>query len=104
MQRKDVEPLAAYFEAVTEDDAYQAPWTWVESCKCAASTMLALLDRAERAEAERDAAFAAGQASVLDNLPDEVDLFRAIRDSGAKKRIDIARAVIRALPIKDKPE
>ena len=46
MQREDVEALMSYLRGEKEDEA--------------ADLVAALIDRAERAEAERDAAFAAG--------------------------------------------
>lgn len=52
MQREDVERVKA--EALTREDEYGEAWVL-------ASDYAELLDRAERAEAERDAAFAAGQ-------------------------------------------
>lgn len=67
---------------------------WLDSRK---ASIDALLDRAERAEAERDAAFAAGQEEMRERAA-----------SANEKRGTVygrdAAAVIRDLPIKDRPD
>lgn len=86
MQRKDVERLARYLDADT------------------ANALRALLDRAERAEAERDAAFAAGQREMRDRASGEVRKvqFRAPARPSRMFPIEVQEA-IRALPIKPRP-
>lgn len=79
MQREDVEALMSYLRGEKEDEA--------------ADLVAALLDRAERAEAERDAAFAAGQEEMRERMCLRLALW-------APRRVIEA---IRALPIKPRP-
>ena len=88
MQREDVESLARYLRA--------------EKQSIAAVRVMALFDRAERAEAERDAAFAAGQEAVVDWL-DGFDT-TGWDDREAIWAIGwVAELVRKSLPIKPRP-
>jgi hypothetical protein len=58
--------------------------------------------RSNASDRERNNALAELQEAADLGLPDEIDLFRAIKASGARKRIDIARAILRFLQ-GDKP-
>lgn len=88
MQRKDVERVKA--EALTREDEYGEAWVL-------ASDYAELLDRAERAEAERDAAFAAGQEEMRERAAKAYDAGMAWDTFGAFTRC------LCALPIKPRP-
>lgn len=51
--------------------------------------------RSNASDRERNNAIAQLDEAAETGLPDEIDLYRVIRDSGARKRIDIARAVLK---------
>lgn len=53
--------------------------------------------RSNASDRERDNAIAELDEAAETGLPDEIDLYRVIHDSGARKRIDIARAVLKFL-------
>ena len=81
----------------------------LQSVGCADYLHMALLDRAERAEAERDAAFAAGQESMRERAADACRVSRQDQAEGCwrsegMEMSRVLRDAIRALPIKDKPD
>ena len=103
MQREDVERVKA--EALTREDEYGEAWVL-------ASDYAELLDRAEKAEAERDAAFAAGQEEMRGRAGKAVlrALYKPVGSATeAERHMDdnmVARGVyeaIRDLPIKPCP-
>lgn len=51
--------------------------------------------RSNASDRERNNAIAQLDEAAETGLPDEIDLYRVIRDSGARKRIDIARAALK---------
>ena len=90
MQREDVEALMSYLRGEKEDEA--------------ADLVAALLDRAERAEAERDAAFAAGQEDMRERAAEAVSYLgrmKGLRGHGVDAP-EVAH-FIRALPINPRP-
>lgn len=126
MQRKDVERLARLLDALSEDCAHTDSWEdGGATCSASAAALRALLDRAEKAEAERDAlqgqlndlrngwaksvkahaallaerdaAFAAGQEEMRERAAKAYDAGMAWDTFGAFTRC------LRALPIKPRP-
>ena len=91
MQREDVEALMSYLRGEKEDEA--------------ADLVAALIDRAERAEAERDAAFAAGLQSAV-AICKRVRSEEAENDDQAVGALECAIAImdeVNALAAKPRP-
>lgn len=97
MQREDVERLERTLRSHTGLDAFQM-WAMRDE---AANALRALLYRAERAEAERDEAFAAGQEEMRERAAEQCEC--ALMDWEGDVLHDRAKA-IRDLPIKLRPE
>lgn len=88
MQREDVEQLIAVLGNIRLEGVEKDCWAGADALR-------ALLDRAERAEAERDAAFAAGQEEMRERAGRTAD--ENTFGGGA-----VAGAIC-AVPIQDRP-